>query len=66
MINGNFKIKIVSHSNEIIIEKDIIKYCWLTENRIEVFDSDNNRSIYHLASFLMIIEEIKNNEKYKN
>jgi len=59
MINGNFQIKIISHSNEIIIEKNIVKYCWLTENRIEVYDNENNKSIYHIASFLMIIKEIK-------
>jgi len=52
-------IKIISHSNQVILEKIVIKYTWLTENKIEIYDENDTKSVIFIHSFLVIIEEVK-------
>jgi len=32
---NKYKIKIISQSNEIVVEKEILKYEWITESKIK-------------------------------
>lgn len=59
MISGNFKIRIISQSNEVILEKEIAKYEWITEYKINTYDKDDNKTRYFLGSSLLIIDEVK-------
>lgn len=63
MLEGNFKIKIISQSNEVIIEKDIVKYEWITDSHLHTYDKYDNKTRYQLGSSLLIIDDINKNEK---
>ena len=52
MIQNKFKIKIISQSNELIIEKNIVKYEWITENKITTYDENENETRYFLGASL--------------
>ncbi len=62
MIQDKFKIKIISQSNEVIVEKNIVKYEWITENKINTYDENDNKTRYFLGSSLLIIDEIHKND----
>ena len=56
MTEGSFILKIISQSNEVILEEKINKYIWLTDTRLEVRTQKDKKIIYTTASFLVIIE----------
>jgi len=59
---NKYKIQIISHSNEIVVEKDVAKYEKLTENSIAVYDTNEKKTTYLIGMFLVIIEELNNEQ----
>ena len=55
---NKYKIKIISQSNEIIIEEEILRYEWITEYKINVYDTDEKKTSYFIAAFCVIIKEL--------
>ena len=55
---NKYNIKIISQSNEIVVEQDIVKYEWITENKINVYDENEKKTSYFIAAFCVIIKEI--------
>lgn len=56
---NKFKIKIVLQSNDVVVEKDIVKFEWITETRLDVYDKNENKTRYFLGTSFVIIEEIE-------
>ncbi len=43
------------------LEKNIVKYEWITENKINTYDENDNKTRYFLGGSLLIIDEIHKN-----
>jgi len=57
-MNNKFLLTVITQSATTIINMTIIKYTWLSENKLEVYDEENTKIVYLLQSFFVQIKEV--------